>query len=278
MRPDFVLAYGDLRQSVLGAQAAVRRGIPVVHVEAGLRSWSDVDDEEDNRKALDDLCSLWVTHSADAADRLSIGSTRPGILSAPPAVTTLYRSLGSERERPGLASRISHKPILVVSIHRRWHLTSPSYLRRAISALETLSDEYSVVLISYASTTRAIEDLGLRIGERIEVRPTLDYESYVDLMFSSSVVVTDSSGIQDESFALGKPTLLLRRESHRHGIGAIPKEDLHLLDPEDLTTGVVERLLRESLPSKVPEHWTRDAGLDILGLLLEYRAGERVGC
>jgi len=227
-KPSCILVVGDVNSTLACTLVGVKKGIPVVHVEAGLRSYDRAMPEEINRVLTDQVADLLYTTERSAADNLA----REGI--APERVrfvgNVMIDSLLSNRElaRPPADSiRAAHgDPALingeagygVVTMHRPSNVDHPEVLASLLGVLREISDTLPLVFALHPRTKSNIERFGL--GHLIEtprmiMLPPQGYLEMLGLMAGARIVLTDSGGLQEETTALGVPCLTMRENTER---------------------------------------------------------------
>ncbi|MDT5295419.1 MAG: hypothetical protein QOJ76_2299 [Acidobacteriota bacterium] len=277
-KPDWVLVVGDVNSTLACALVAAKMGVPVAHVEAGLRSRDRTMPEEINRVLTDQLADLLLTPSADA-DRNLLAEGIPAArirLVGNVMIDSLLKHLAlaaSSRVREELS--VEGREYAVVTLHRPSNVDDPAALARILSALETLSARLPVVFPAHPRTRRSLSEFGLlgRVAGAAGLRLTepLGYLDFLRLYSGARLVLTDSGGIQEETTALGIPCLTLRENTERpvtveSGTNRIVGNDAARIVCE------AERALdaaRAVEPPRVPPLWDGHAAERILDALLE---------
>ncbi|GAA2593093.1 UDP-N-acetylglucosamine 2-epimerase (non-hydrolyzing) [Winogradskya consettensis] len=222
--PAAVIVQGDTTTSLAGALAAFWRRIPVVHLEAGLRS-GDLESpfpEEGNRRLVAQVASLHLAPTPLAAMNLldeNIDTT--DVLITGNTVVDATLAVAGRRmpyETPALAARAeSENRLVVVTAHRRESWGAP--LDRILAAVRELVERYDdidVVLPSHPNpAVRAQVEAGLGGVERVTVTDPLPYPDLSRLLSEAYLVLTDSGGIQEEAPSFGVPALVLREVTER---------------------------------------------------------------
>lgn len=226
LKPDAVLVHGDTTTCLASALAAFYEGIPIGHVEAGLRThdMSAPWPEEMNRRLTDPLCRWCFAPTPLAARNLR----REGVSEDRIVVTgnTVVDALLIARrlvaERPPVVSELPERllegrRLVVVTGHRRESFGEP--LRELCAGLRALADEHDDVVLVYPvhlnpQVTGPVERL-LGGHERIRLIPPVGYLAMVSLLERASLIVTDSGGIQEEAPSLGVPVIVTRRATER---------------------------------------------------------------
>ncbi len=226
--PDFVVVQGDTATTLGGALAAFFKRIPVIHVEAGLRTGDYLQPfpEEMNRVVTTRLASLHCAATERAADNLRAEgiSDRDIVVTGNPGIdSVLHVRDGLEQGRwsdvlsPEIASWIDpRKKLILVTAHRRENFGDGFV--RICRALKRLAQSEGTQLIYPAHPNPNVQEPVIRLlGDLPSVRiaEPMQYLAFVDLMRRAYVLLTDSGGIQEEGPSLGKPILVLRDKTER---------------------------------------------------------------
>jgi UDP-N-acetylglucosamine 2-epimerase (non-hydrolysing) len=254
LRPDLLLVQGDTSSALSGALAAMDCGVPLAHVEAGLRS-GDLQQpwpEEGNRIRIDALASLLFAPTALAAERLRIERPAGQIhLTGNTGIDALLKARPSCLAPPPSSAR---KQVLV-TCHRRenWHR-----LGSVAAALKQMVRELPVDVTFLFHSNPHLQRLARSLlgqERHISLKQPVEHREMVCLMDRSWAILTDSGGIQEEGPALGKPVLVLRDVTERPE--AVDTENIELVgtDPARILTAVrtlladADRYHRMSRPS-----------------------------
>lgn len=222
-KPDLVLVHGDTSTTFAGALAAFYQKIPVGHVEAGLRTYDPYSPfpEEMNRTLVGDLAALHFSPTAANAENLRKEAVRGDIFITGNTVidamkTTVRPDFRFSTEELN-ALDFNARRVIVLTCHRRENYGQPMHdIFRAVRTLvESHRDVELVYPVHLSPVVRqcATEELGQT--ERVHLIDPLDVEEMHNLMARCYCVLTDSGGLQEEAPALGKPVLVLRRETER---------------------------------------------------------------
>ena len=269
-QPDMVLVPGDVNSTLAAALVASKLGMPIGHVEAGLRSFDRTMPEEINRIVTDRVSDLLFTHSPEARDHLiAEGAAETAIHYVG---NTMIDTLVAMRSRvEGLQAARGHglEPgnYVLVTLHRPALVDGP-LLAEAIEALSELSRELPIVFPAHPRTRKAMETLGLDPqSERFTLLEPLGYLDFLSLLGDAAAVVTDSGGIQEESTYLGVPSFTLRDNTERPVTVTMGTNRLLGLCPELLTE--VPRMIAEieRREALVPPLWDGAASGRIVDVL-----------
>jgi UDP-N-acetylglucosamine 2-epimerase (non-hydrolysing)/UDP-GlcNAc3NAcA epimerase len=212
-RPDLLLVYGDTNSTMAGALAGAQAGVPVAHVEAGMRSYDRTMPEELNRVVADHTSSLLLCSSEVSAENLRgervtgdvvvVGDVMVDVAQMlAPRARALTKVLGRVGVRAG--------EYLVATAHRSGNVDDPARLSRLVELL--LAVPGPVVLPLHPRTRARLEAAGLydRLASGVELVPPLGYLEFTALLVGARRVLTDSGGVQKEAYLAGVPCITLR--------------------------------------------------------------------
>jgi UDP-N-acetylglucosamine 2-epimerase (non-hydrolysing)/UDP-GlcNAc3NAcA epimerase len=213
LRPDVTLVYGDTNSTLAGALASADPGIPIAHVEAGMRSYDRRMPEERNRVLTDQLSALLLCSSERGVDNLRREGA-PGhtvvVGDVMVDVAMAVRPRVAERRQASARLGVQAGEYLLVTVHRAANVDDPAALERLVGLLEALPGP--VVLPLHPRTRARAETGGLT--ERLEraaiVTGPLGYLDFAELLHGARAVLTDSGGVQKEAYWAGVPCITLR--------------------------------------------------------------------
>jgi len=220
-RPGLVVVSGDVNSTLAGALAAAKLGIPIAHVEAGLRSYDKRMPEEHNRVLTDHLSSILLAHSASAIENLEREGIDPSLahLVGNTMIDSLFVHVAKARaQAPWEAFGLRPRDYGLVTLHRPALVDEPVLLAAAVDALITLASTSPIVFPVHPRTRDRLATLG--DGGRLEdagvvLSPPLGYLAFLGLEAEAKFVLTDSGGLQEETSALGIPCFTLRDTTER---------------------------------------------------------------
>lgn len=215
-RPDRVLIYGDTNSTLAGALAASKLHIPVIHVEAGLRSFNRRMPEEINRVVADQLSDLLLCPSNTSVSNLATEGITKGVhVVGDVMLDVLNWARGrADAGANGILSQLQLKPrqYLVTTVHRSENTDDRARLSAILKALNAL--EEPVVFPVHPRTRKVIESDGqYRLRPHVRLVEPLSYFDMVALSHSARLILTDSGGLQKEAYWLGVPCITLREET-----------------------------------------------------------------
>jgi len=217
-RPDVLVVVGDVNSTLAATLAAVKLGIPVAHVEAGLRSFDRAMPEEINRM-MTDVVSEWLFTTEPAAEqnllREGIDPTRIHFVGNV-MIDTLLANVGRARELDTL-ERLGVTPqgYAVLTLHRPSNVDDPAKLQELFGVLEEINTELPILFPVHPRTRAALEKLLGGRAPKLRMTEPLGYLEFLGLMADARMVLTDSGGIQEETTVLGVSCITLRENTER---------------------------------------------------------------
>lgn len=213
---DLVIVYGDINSTLAAVLVCSKMNIKTAHVEAGLRSYDMSMPEEINRIVTDRISDLYFTPSQDGDENL----LREGISKSKiycvgnVMIDTLVQFLDTIKKD---TSRIKSSPSYgVITIHRPSNVDDLSQLRDIVTSLNNVSKKIKLFFPIHPRTRKQLDQLkDIQLGENITLIDPLGYIDFMNLVYYSKFVITDSGGIQEETSYLDIPCLTLRENTER---------------------------------------------------------------
>lgn len=262
--PAVVVVYGDVNSTVAASLVAAKLGIPVAHVEAGLRSFDRTMPEEINRLVVDTLADVLLTTSVDAVAHLGNEGIDPAKIHfvGNPMIDTL---LGNVDRFDVDAARATYGLIgdyAVATLHRPANVDTEEDARALVAAVHGVADQVDMVFPVHPRGRAVLAAAGLEDHPRLTVVDPLGYIDFMSLVRGAALVATDSGGIQEETTMFGVPCLTVRPNTER---------------PVTITHGTNKLVTRDALPDEArkvlaagrPTTWRTPA-------LWDGKAGERI--
>lgn len=221
INPSFVVAEGDTNTVVAAALTSAKMRIPFSHVEAGLRSYSNIMPEEINRRVADAIANVHFAPTKLAALNLVFeGVPRKHIYVVGNTIVDAVYKWRDKAENAGLKLlkelELGKYDYALVTVHRAENTDDPDRLSSILIALNELSKKVDVVYPTHPRTLKKVRELGLEKHlDRIRVLKPLGYLEFLGLLMHARIVLTDSGGVQEEAFTLSVPTLTLRYNTER---------------------------------------------------------------
>jgi len=280
-RPALVLVVGDVNSTLACAIVAKKQGIPLAHVEAGLRSGDMAMPEEINRIVTDSITDFFfVTEPSAISNLLREGKAPDRIFHVGHVMVdnlVYQRDRLAEAHDARLCSSIlktRYPRYGVVTLHRPSNVDDAATFSRIALALRDISGELPLIFPVHPRTRANVQKFDIDLGRGVVLTPPLSYMEFLNLWKDSVMVLTDSGGLQEETTALGVPCVTLRENTERpitvdegtnvvagthparirHAVAAVLRGDAKTGRRPELWDGraaerIVEILRRELLPS-----------------------------
>jgi UDP-N-acetylglucosamine 2-epimerase (non-hydrolysing)/UDP-GlcNAc3NAcA epimerase len=212
-RPHVLLVYGDTNSTMAGALAGAQAGVPVAHVEAGMRSYDRTMPEELNRVVADHTSSLLLCSSERSADNLRGERVAGDVVVVGDVMVDVAQMLAPRaREHTEALDACGVRPgeYVVATAHRSGNVDDPARLERLVELL--LAVPGPVVLPLHPRTRARLEAAGLydRLAAGIRLVPPLGYLDFTALLLHARAVLTDSGGVQKEAYLAGVRCVTMR--------------------------------------------------------------------
>ncbi len=275
-QPAAVLVVGDVNSTIACALVAAKKGTPVIHVEAGLRSFDRTMPEEVNRVLTDQISDLLFTTERMARNNL----LREGIADdrihfvGNVMIDTLHHNLARAtpaKDTFALASAFFIEvPYAVLTLHRPSNVDSAETLAAILHTIIEISEMIPVVFPLHPRTLNRIEYYGLGhllVHQKLLILPPLGYLQMLGLMKDARVFLTDSGGIQEETTALGVPCITLRDNTERQ---ITVDEGTNMIvgqDRQKILAAVRKTLETGGKSGRIPELWDGNSSRRIVDIL-----------
>ncbi len=281
--PDAILVVGDVNSTIACALVAAKKGVKVIHVEAGLRSYDRTMPEEINRLLTDQISDILFTTEREAEGNL----LREGIMgdrvhfvgnvmidtlkSQLPHATPIRETLRQAGIFNGFLG--SKKTYAILTLHRPSNVDDVAVLRTLLHAVAAVSRSLPVIFPVHPRTQSRIEEFGLMkliASENVTLLRPQGYLEMLGLMKDARLVLTDSGGIQEETTALGVPCITLRHNTERPITVTEGTNTLAGTNSEKIQAVVKDILQTGGKAGKSPELWDGKAAHRIAAVLHEW--------
>jgi UDP-N-acetylglucosamine 2-epimerase len=247
-RPDWALVYGDTNSTLAGARAGVEAGVPVAHVEAGLRSGDWSMPEEHNRVEIDRISTLLL--APDERSRATLAAEGvPGRVEVVGDVMAdaALRFAPLARERSGVLAELGLEPgrYVVATVHREANVR-PERLARILDGLARVDEP--VILPAHPRTRATIEHESLPVDGRIQVTHPFGYLDLAALASQARVIATDSGGLQKEAYWYGIPCVTMRPSTEWVDTVEVGANRLVDDDPDAIAAAIAEARMPDERP------------------------------
>jgi len=214
-KPDFVLVYGDTNSTLAGALTAAKMGVPIGHVEAGLRSYNRTMPEEINRVVTDHLASAVFCPTQTAVENLAREGITRGVHLVGDVMYDVALQMAQAARARDAVERFGLRPgdYLLVTVHRPSNADDRAVLAGIVEALVGCGRR--VVFPVHPRTRKNLVAFGLwdALASKVQVIDPVDYLDFLALLMKAAKVVTDSGGVQKEAYFFGVPCITLRDET-----------------------------------------------------------------
>jgi len=235
-KPDAVVVYGDTNSTLAGALAASKLHIPVIHIEAGLRSFNKKMPEEINRIACDHVSTLLFSPTLTGVHNLakegikhhedqSLSFDRPGVYHSGDVMfdnTLFFKEIAMASSPIRKKLELEKQAYILATIHRPSNTDVPENLESILSALEKISNERNIRIIVplHPRTAKSLQQLKaqeqmerIRANKLISLIPAVSFLDMISLEAGANLILTDSGGVQKEAWFMEKPVVVLREET-----------------------------------------------------------------
>ena len=214
-KPDGVLVYGDTNSTLAGALAASKLHIPVVHVEAGLRSFNMLMPEEINRILTDRISNLLLCPTETAIhnlrnegfDNFNIKIVKNGDVMQDAAIFYAEKA----EQKSNILNKINRNKFVLATIHRQENTDSPENLNGIVTALNAIHKQCPVVVPLHPRTKNILKEKC--IFPEFDIIDPVGYFDMIMMLKNCELVITDSGGVQKEAFFFGKNCITMREET-----------------------------------------------------------------
>ncbi len=277
-KPAAILVVGDVNSTIACSLVAAKKGIPVIHVEAGLRSYDREMPEEINRVLTDQISDLLFITESDAVanlEREGIDRTRVHFVGNV-MIDTLRHQLDSATLPEKTLSQVANSEAVLengyalLTLHRPSNVDDPGILERLLKTMQTISTQLPIVFPVHPRTQACIEKAGL--GDILDAAAItqltpLGYKEMLGLMANARMVLTDSGGIQEETTALGVPCITLRENTERPITVEQGTNTIVGTDPEAILAAFNETMETGGKAGQVPDKWDGKAAQRIIDVI-----------
>jgi UDP-N-acetylglucosamine 2-epimerase (non-hydrolysing) len=294
--PSLAVLYGDVNSTVGAALAGAKLGVPLAHVEAGLRSFDETMPEEINRRLTDQLCDLLFCTSPEALGHLA-REGRPAAamhLVGNPMIDTLIANLGTfDAAAASAAHGLAGRRYVVATLHRPANVDSPEVAGELVRALHEVAAEIDVIIPLHPRGRATLTAAGLLSpggtaprpprgasggsalapdarSPRIHVIEPLGYLEFMSLVRGAAAIVTDSGGVQEETTLLRVPCLTLRPNTERPI--TITSGSNRLVTRGELAAAVLKACDDGPYTGELPPLWDGQAGPRIARIVTSWLA------
>jgi len=263
-KPDFIVLYGDTNSTLAGAIAASKIHVPIVHIEAGLRSFNKKMPEEINRIMCDHASTLLFSPTKTGLQNLKnegfktneapFSADKPGIFHCGDIMydNSLHFSEVAE-EKTNLINKLklNGKDFFLATIHRDHNTDYPDRLENIFKGLIEIAEERNIQIIVpiHPRTKKKIEDLpgqvksNIKSNSKLNIIPPVSFLEMIALEKNAKLIITDSGGVQKEAYFFNKPCVILREQTE--WVEILETSTGVLANPANIKTSVDQLLNKE---------------------------------
>jgi UDP-N-acetylglucosamine 2-epimerase len=251
--PDMVLVYGDTNSTVAAALVATALGVPLAHVEAGLRSYNRTMPEEINRVLTDRASDLLFCPSEIAVANLAKEGIRSGvILTGDVMVDAVLRSLKKAQTHSTIHTTLGvQPPYALMTIHRPANADNPQALTHIVTACEQL--DMPVIFPVHPRTHAMLAKLDIALPRHLHIIEPLGYLDLLSLLQHAAVAITDSGGLQKEAYILKTPTVTIRPETE--WVETVASGWNTLVEPDARAIAAAVQRMLTAVPPTHPDYY-----------------------
>lgn len=231
-KPDLIIIFGDTNSTLAGAIAASKLNIPIVHIEAGLRSYNKSMPEEINRIVSDHVSKYLFAPTQTAVNILKTeGLEKATYFTGDIMVDTMENNIQIALKKSTVISelKLENKEYNLLTLHRNYNVDDTSVLEHILIQLDELNEK--IVFPVHPRTNKMLKDSSFPIPGNITITAPQGYLDFIRLEYSAKRIITDSGGIQKEAYILRKPCITLRTETE--WVETVEEKWNLLLNPSD---------------------------------------------
>jgi UDP-GlcNAc3NAcA epimerase len=240
--PDKLIVYGDTNSTLAGALAAAKLKVPVAHIEAGIRMLPKDMPEEINRVLVDRISSDLFCPTVKAVNNLKLENIKKGVYLSGDVMYDLFLQM-----KPSFNTNITDQlklkgKYILITIHRDYNVDNKEKLEKILESLNDISEEYSIVFPIHPRTKKMVEQFSLsHYLNRFIITEPLSYSEIMGLVLNCEFLVTDSGGLQKESYFAGKRALVLMPDT---GWAELTDCGINVLADEDNLTDTISEIVK----------------------------------
>lgn len=242
LQPDWVIVYGDTSSSMAAALAADEIGSKIIHVEAGVRDFDLNVPEEGLRIRIDEMAEYLFSPSSFCTTVLSYENVKGKVFTSGNLVVDVCKNLSKIAATKPLPPSIPND-FLLLTLHRPENVDNNRNLELLMNHVR--STDKNVVFPVHPRTKKNLEKYGINVPENVRLIDPLGYIEFLSLMLKSSLILTDSGGIQEESITIKKPCITLRHTSARWETILLGSNILFPPDREDSLNDVITKMIEK---------------------------------
>ncbi len=275
-KPDLVIVPGDVNSTLAAALVASKMGIPIAHVEAGLRSFDKTMPEEINRIVTDVVSDfLFVTEHSGMHNLRNEGVDDDKIFFVGNTMIDSLDAHWDALESNTVTDRLNLEKgkYVVATFHRPSNVDDKESLTELMGTLARLAGERKVIFPVHPRTRKNIEAFGLekKIPKSLMLTEPLGYLEFLSLMRYAELVITDSGGIQEETTYMGVQCITVRKNTERPVTIDVGTNHLVGVSMEKVEKAALDILGGTTKPGRIPELWDGKAAKRIAEIIMQHK-------
>jgi len=282
-KPDAVLVVGDVNSTIACGLVAVKLGVKLIHVEAGLRSFDRSMPEEINRLLTDSISDfLFCTEQSGVDNLICEGIPKEKIFLVGNVMIDTLLDNKAKAKKSNILDKLNLNgdDFAALTLHRPANVDNPAVFGRIFDALEVIQNDMPIIFPIHPRTHRNLKSFHLdkRFEElsNLQLIDPLGYLDFLKLMTFARLVLTDSGGIQEETTILKVPCLTLRENTERPITAEIGSNQVVGTDPARITEGYKQALNGHLRNFEIPPLWDGHAAERIVDILLDKLWGSKI--
>ena len=257
-KPDYILVQGDTNSAMMGALVGRRMGIEIIHVEAGCRSFDMRSPEEQNRKIIDSISSLYFCADRKSVEHLAKEGVEKKVFYSGSTVFDAAAWASQAKSKILSEFKLESEKYVVATLHRAENMEDLTEFRKKIHLLNSVSQDIPVVFPVHPRTKKFLKSKNITLAKTVKTIAPQTYLPFIILLKNCKFVLSDSGGIQEEAAFFNRPCLILRDATEWTRLVEIKKNYLvKRIDAKTLR--LVDKLIhdekfyRENQKIKAPE-------------------------
>jgi len=262
-KPDLVIVFGDTNSTIAGAIAAAKLNIPILHIEAGLRSYNKAMPEEINRVVTDHVSSYLFAPTQTAIEILKTeGLAKNTYFTGDIMVDTMKNSIAIALKKSAVISDLKLDAVdyNLLTLHRNYNVDDITILRHLLNEIGKLKEK---IIFPVHPRTKKMLSASFRIPGNIQIIEPQGYLDFITLEYFAKRIITDSGGIQKEAYILGKPCITLRTETE--WVETVEEKWNLLINPKEKK--IAEKISSFYIPKKQKEVFGKNVTAKMIRLI-----------